>query len=172
VGSATVVAVAVWSTSRMAMLLLLLLPAGLVLTLGLVGYGFGSLAGECVPGADRQRGLRSLAALTGAVSAAVYTWGLLIVAGTVLEAEDGGTSSSPLLPCREPVRWERALEVVDYTVDYVPLRFVCVMQDGGEYAAESVPGYVNPVVAAFALASAASASAAAFEGERRAREAR
>ncbi|MFF3460500.1 hypothetical protein ACFYXH_40730 [Streptomyces sp. NPDC002730] len=150
----------------MALLLVLVIPAGLISFCTLVGYGLGTLGRVGLRRADRQRWLRSSAALLGAVAAALYTWGLLHVAGSVLDAEDGGTGSSPLRPCRTPGQWERALSVVDYTVDYLPLRFVCETKDGGTYAAESVPGYVNPAVLGFALATAVSLGAAAFESER------
>jgi hypothetical protein len=152
----------------MVFLLLLLIPAGLVVPFALAGYGFGTLGRVGLRRADRQVWLRSVAALLGAVAAALYTWGLLLVTGAVLDAEDGGTDSSPLRPCRTPGQWERALSVVDYTVDYVPLRFVCETKGGGTYSAESVPGYVNPAVLGFALAAAVCVGAAALESEGRA----
>ncbi|HET6354119.1 hypothetical protein [Streptomyces sp.] len=66
--------------------------------------------------------------------------------------------------------WERALHGVDYTVDYLPLRFVCETNGGGSYAAESVPGYVNPAVLGSVPATAGCAGAAALESKRRAGE--
>ncbi|WP_327416298.1 hypothetical protein [Streptomyces sp. NBC_01233] len=144
----------------MVLLPLLLLPAAPVVTLGLLGYGFGTLG--------RPGRYRSVAALLGAVAAGFYTWGLLHVAGAVVGAQDGGASSSPLLPCRTPGQEERASKVVDYTVDYVPLRFVCETTGGGRYAAESVPGYVNPAVAGFALAGVVCGAAPALASGRRA----
>ncbi|MFE9636191.1 hypothetical protein [Streptomyces sp. NPDC006463] len=154
----------------MALLLLLLIPAGLVAAFGFFGYGLVTLGriGRRRTGPPVWQ--RGLAALLAGVAAAFYTWGLLHVAGAVVDAEDGGTDSSPLRPCRTPGQWERALTVVDYTVDYVPLRFVCETTGGGRYAAESVPGYVNPAVLGFALAAAVCAGAAAVGSERRARE--
>lgn len=143
----------------MALLLLLLLPALPLLTLGLLGYGIAPLR--------RRRWHRTLAALLGACAAGLYTWGLLHVAGAVLAAADGGAGSSPLLPCRSPGQEERASHVVDYTVDYVPLRFVCETTGGGSYAAESVPGYVNPAVLGFALAAAVCGGAGALGARRR-----
>ncbi|MGW1490559.1 hypothetical protein [Streptomyces sp. NPDC002402] len=154
----------------MVMQLLLFIPVGLVAAFAFVGYGFGSLGRAGHRRAGREVWLRSLAAILGAVAAALYTWGLLHVAGAVLDAEDGGADSSPLRPCRTPGQWERALRVVDYTVDYVPLRFVCETKGGGSYAAESVPGYVNPAVLSSVLAAAACAGAAALESKRRAGE--
>ncbi|WP_404956536.1 hypothetical protein [Streptomyces sp. 147326] len=85
----------------------------------------------------------------------------------MVEAEDGGASSSPLLPCRTPGQEERASKVVGYTVDYVPLRFVRETTGGGRYAAESVPGYVNPAVAGFALAGVVCGAAPAPASGRR-----
>jgi hypothetical protein len=153
----------------MVLLLLLFIPAGLVTAFAFVGHGFATLGRFGLRRAGREVWFRCLASFLGAVAVALYTWGLLLVAGAVLEAEDGGTDSSPLRPCRTPGQWERALTVVDYTVDYVPLRFVCETTDGGSYVAESVPGYVNPAVLGFALAATGCAGAAAFEPERRAR---
>ncbi|MFF4431549.1 hypothetical protein ACFYZ4_20545 [Streptomyces sp. NPDC001513] len=143
----------------MALLLLLLIPAAPVVALGLLGYGVATLG--------RRGRHRNVAALLGAVAAGLYTWGLLHVAGAVVEAEDGGASSSPLLPCRTPGQEERAAKVVDYSVDYVPLRFVCETTGGGSYAAESVPGYVNPAVAGLTLAAAVCAVVPALVSGRR-----
>ncbi|WP_328927622.1 hypothetical protein OG429_25745 [Streptomyces sp. NBC_00190] len=154
----------------MALLLLLLIPAGLVAAFGLFGYGLVTLGRTGRRRTGRPVWKRGLAALLAGVAAAFYTWGLLYVAGAVVDAEDGGTDSSPLRPCRTPGQWERALTVVDYTVDYVPLRFVCETTGGGRYAAESVPGYINPAALGFALAAAVCAGAAALESERRVRE--
>ncbi|MEU7724435.1 hypothetical protein AB0B78_04165 [Streptomyces sp. NPDC040724] len=144
----------------MVLLLLLLVPAAPLVTLGLLGYGLGTLG--------RRGRYRSAAALLGAAAAGFYTWGLLHVAGTVVSAEDGGASSSPLLPCRTPGQEERASKVIDYSVDYVPLRFVCETTGGGRYAGESVPGYVNPAVAVFALAALVCGAAPALVSGRRA----
>lgn len=148
------------------MLLLLLIPAGLVLPFALVGYGLGTLGRIGLARADRRVWLRSAAALLGAAAATLYAWGLLIVGLTVLEAEDGGAGSAPLRPCRTPGQWERSSSVVDYTVHYVPLRFVCETKDGGTYTAESVPDHVNPAVLGLALAAAVCVGVAALESER------
>ncbi|MBH1935584.1 hypothetical protein I5Q34_15110 [Streptomyces sp. AV19] len=150
------------------MLLLLFILFGPAAAVGLLFYGLGALVRGGLRRADRRVWLRSLAALLGAGAAALYTWGLLFIAGAVVEAEDGGADSSPLRPCRTPGHWQRALRVVDYKVDYVPLRFVCKTEGGGSFDAESVPGYVNPAVLGFALAAAVSAGAAVYESERRA----
>ncbi|MFJ4987540.1 hypothetical protein ACIP9H_27520 [Streptomyces sp. NPDC088732] len=153
------------------MVFLLLVPAGLIAVLGLAGYGLGTLGRSGVRGAGREVRLKSGAALLGACAVAMYTWGLMHVAGAVIEAEDGGTDSAPLRPCRSPGPWDRALHVVGYRVEYVPLGFVCETKDGGSYTAASVPGYVNPAAVGFALGAVVCAGAAAVESERRARKA-
>ncbi|OIJ64381.1 hypothetical protein WN71_029500 [Streptomyces mangrovisoli] len=150
------------------MLLLLFIPAGVVLTCFFIGYGLGSIGRVGVRAADRRMWLRTAGALLGAVAVALYTWGLLCVAGAVLDAEDGGTDSSPLRPCRTPGQSERALTVVDYSVAYVPLRFVCETDDGGSYTADSVPPHLNPAVLGAGLAAAGCALAAAWDQERHA----
>ncbi|MBO4253216.1 hypothetical protein [Streptomyces griseorubiginosus] len=146
--------------------LLLLLPAGLILGFGLAGYGFGALGRVGPRRADRRLWMRSVAALLAAGAVALYTFGLLLVALAVLDAEDGGTDSSPLRPCRTPGQGERALHVVDYTVSYAPLQFVCETTGGGTYAATTVPGCLNPAVLGLALASAACAGTATLRTRR------
>jgi hypothetical protein len=94
-----------------------------------------------------QRGWQRMAALlacSGAVS--LYVWGMLHVLGAVLQAEDGGTASSPLGPCREAGD-QLASRVVGYDVGYAWLRFDCQLSDGGTYTTSAVPGYVNPAAA-------------------------
>ena len=102
--------------------------------------------------------LRKLATVAGLAAFALYLWGLLCVLGALVQAEDGGADSSPALPCRttngqvDGPEDPRAAQVVDYSVDFVPLRFVCEMTGGGSYVTETVPGYVNPAVYGLALA--------------------
>ena len=98
--------------------------------------------------------LRKLAIVAGLAAFALYLWGLLHIVGALLEAEDGGTGSSPLQPCRT-TGWQydkKVQSVTDYSVDFVPLRFVCETSDGGSYVANTVPGYVNPAVFGLVLA--------------------
>ncbi|MBK3573716.1 hypothetical protein JHN63_07770 [Streptomyces sp. MBT65] len=92
--------------------------------------------------------LRKLAGAAGLVAFALYLWGLLNVMGALLEAGDGGTDSAPPRPCRTANRQydQRVLSVTDYSVDFVPLRFVCKTKDGGSFVSGTVPGYVNPAV--------------------------
>jgi hypothetical protein len=96
--------------------------------------------------------LRTLAIVAGLAAFALYLWGLLHVLGALVQAEDGGANSSPILPCRTTNGQEggpedpRAAQVVDYSVEFVPLRFVCEMTGGGSYVTDTVPGYVNPAL--------------------------
>ncbi|GGR88857.1 hypothetical protein GCM10010252_29650 [Streptomyces aureoverticillatus] len=138
----------------MLFLLLLLALAGLIAVFGFVGYGCGTLGRVGLRRADRETWLRSCAALLCAAAVALYTLGLLGVAGAVMTAEDGGTDSAPIRSCRTPGWQERTAAdgIVGYTVDYVPLRFLCETNDGGSYATGAVPGYVNPAAFGFALA--------------------
>ncbi|MFI0511998.1 hypothetical protein RKD19_005102 [Streptomyces canus] len=112
------------------------------------------------------RRLRGLAVSAGLVALAVYAWGLLHLAGAVLEAEDGGAGSAPLLPCRGNAQ---AVHVSDYSVGFLPLSFDCELTGGGSYSAGAIPGYVNPVALGSALAAAACAIAAAYTTELRLR---
>ncbi|MFJ9246962.1 hypothetical protein [Streptomyces sp. NPDC101776] len=92
--------------------------------------------------------LRKLAGAAGLVAFALYLWGLLNIMGALLEVGDGGNDSSPLRPCRT-ADWQydqRVLSVTGYSVDFVPLRFVCKTKDGGSFVSGTVPGYVNPAV--------------------------
>jgi hypothetical protein len=98
--------------------------------------------------------LRKLAGAAGLAAFALYLWGLLHIMGALLEVGDGGTDSSPLRPCRTDGRQydKKVLSVTDYSVDFVPLRFVCEQSDGGSYVSDTVPGYVNRAVGGLTLA--------------------
>jgi hypothetical protein len=111
---------------------------------------------------------RQLATAAGLAALALDLWGLLPLMGAIMSAEDGGTDSSPLVPCR-PANWwydEKALSVTGYSVDFVPLRFVCETKGGGSFVADAVPGYVNPGVVVLALVAVGCRGAALFQGER------
>ncbi|WP_031090915.1 hypothetical protein [Streptomyces sp. NRRL WC-3549] len=152
----------------MASLLLLLVPLGIIVALGLAGYGFGTLGRVGVREAGRALRFRCGAAVLGAVAVALYTWGMLHLVGATMDAEDSGTASAPMRSCRtaDEARWYRS---VDYRVEYIPLRFVCETSDGGSYASDAVPGYIGPAVPAFALAAVGCGGAALVESDRRAR---
>ncbi|WPO69758.1 MULTISPECIES: hypothetical protein [unclassified Streptomyces] len=136
---------------------------------GLAGYGFGRLGARGVRGWDRPVVLRSLAALFGAAAAAVYTWGLLCVALTVLDAEDGGAGSAPVRPCAEADAQAWGAAAVDYRVEYLPVRFVCETGDGRSHATDDVPGYVTPAAVGAGLTAAVLAVSAGWVSQARAR---
>jgi hypothetical protein len=97
----------------------------------------------------------------------VYVWGLLHLAGAVLEAEDGGTDSAPIPPpCRGN---DQVVHVIDYSVGYLPLSFDCEMTGGGSYTAEVIPSYVNPAAVGLALAAVGCAVSSAYVAELRLR---
>ncbi|MFD0315244.1 hypothetical protein [Streptomyces flavalbus] len=125
-------------------------------------------------GAGSGRALKRVAVGAGAGAVLVYLWGLLYVGGAVLDAEDGGASSSPIRPCREgdgPIGpSDRAFHVIDYSVSWLPLRFTCETTDGGGYDSGEVPSYVNPAVAVLGLMGGGSAVAAGYRTELRARK--
>ena len=110
--------------------------------------GFGAVRKN--RGNPRQDWLRMAALLAGSGAVSVYVWGILHVTWAVMEAEDGGTDSSPLIPCREA-----GVPIIDhvrgYDVDFVPLRFQCQLDDGSAYTTSAVPAYVNPAAALLGL---------------------
>ncbi|WP_217254196.1 hypothetical protein [Streptomyces sp. AC602_WCS936] len=161
------------------MILLLLLVVAVV-TAVLVSRGAGTYprrprteaAPRGVP-APRKPGapFRVLAGVAGGAAALLYLWGLVCVGFAVMEAEDGGTGSAPLRPCRADAPPELAGRIVDYSVSYLPLGFRCETADGDGYDSADIPGYVNPGVAVLALAAVAGAVAAGYTTELRARAA-
>ena len=119
---------------------------------------------------NRRRGpagwLKAGALLAFGAAIGMYTWGLAYVGTAVLEAEDGGTESSPLIPCRGEADHAIVERVIDYKVGWVPLRFECHLLGGGSYVTSSVPGYVNPVVALLGVAGVACIVSSAVIAER------
>ncbi|WP_328437169.1 hypothetical protein OHA71_07900 [Streptomyces sp. NBC_00444] len=144
----------------MSLLLCLLLVLGAVAA-GVAFYAKGMTA---VWKGGLTHSLRGLAFVVAASAAAIYAWGMLYVAGAVLEAEDGGTDSSPIRPCRTGV-YERDYWIDDYQVWYVPVRFVCHRRDGTTYD-EGVPGYVNPVLVGLTVTGVSLAVGAGFVDRR------
>ncbi|WP_031047573.1 hypothetical protein [Streptomyces sp. NRRL F-5650] len=150
--------------------LLLVVVVAVVTAVGLTGHGVSVLAARRERGPGPGPVLHALAALAGAAAVAAYAWGLLHVTGAVMES-NGGASSAPAPPCRGHGNEERARHVVDQSVSFVPLGFVCETADGGEYTSGDVPGYVNPATAVLALTAVASAVGAGCAAESRARAA-
>ncbi|MER7604793.1 hypothetical protein [Nocardioides sp. NPDC127503] len=95
-----------------------------------------------VPGAA----LRALGLLAGGLALGTYAWGLVHVAGTWMDAADGGTSSSPPPPCRDHLDKARALQVSGYDLDVIPPGFSCELTDGTSVEIPVVPGYITPAV--------------------------
>jgi hypothetical protein len=152
--------------------LLLLMAAAFITAVVLLGRGFGALGRHGIRRSGPGVLLRGLACVAGGAALVLYVWGMLHVALAILDAEDGGTDSAPIRPCRTAGWVERERSdggIVDYTVDYIPLRFVCETQGGGSYAPDRVPGYLNPAVLGIGLTAVGLAVAAALESEYRAR---
>jgi hypothetical protein len=152
------------------LVLLLAVVVAVVSAVGLTGHGASVLAARRARGPGPGPALHALAAFAGGAAVAAYAWGLLHVTGAVL-ASNGGAGSAPAPPCRMPGYEERALHVIDQSVSFLPLGFVCETTDGGDYTSDDVPGYVNSATAALALTAVASAVAAGYASELRARAA-
>lgn len=110
--------------------------------------------------------LRMAALLAGSGAVSLYVWGMLHVLYAVTEAEDGGTNSSPLRPCREAGE-QIVSHVNGYDVGYVPLRFDCQLDDRTTYTTSTVPGYVNPATALLGLTAVTCRILAAKHANRR-----
>ncbi|MGW7438584.1 hypothetical protein [Streptomyces sp. NPDC054849] len=149
----------------MAYFLLLLVPAGLILPLVFAGRAVRVLArAGGSRRADSEAWLRTVGFAQVAIAVGVYAWGLLHVTGAVLSAEDGGTNSTPIPPCRTPGWEHRAEGIAGYRVQYVPLRFVCETDDVGDYTT-SVPDLVNPVSFLLGLGAAVCFAVAALNSD-------
>lgn len=163
--------------------LLLLALVAVVTAVALAGHGAQTLTrrtdghtrpGNAGPGPGRSAPgarLRVLAGFAGAAAVVLYAWGALCVAWAVMAAEDGGTGSAPLAPCRTTEHPELSARIVGYSVSYLPLRFRCETADGDGYASDEVPGWVTPGAVALALTAVGSAVAAGYATELRARAA-
>lgn len=157
----------------MAWLSLLFFVIAAITAVALTGHGFGLLADRGVRRSGLPVILRGVAALTGAAAFALYAFGLLGVIGAIMTAQDGGTDSAPPQSCRTAGWWERheqGIEIVDWSVSYVPLGFVCETSDGGSYDNGDVPGYVNPAALGLALTAAGCAVGSGYATELRARK--
>lgn len=88
----------------MLFLLVMLLVVVLSITAcALLGRGCGSLAEKGLRRTSLPKALRGFASISGAGAVAVYAWGLLGVAGAIMEAEDGGRTRRPIGPAVRPV---------------------------------------------------------------------
>lgn len=112
--------------------------------------------------------LQAVALFAAAAAIGMYAWGLGFVGSAVLEAEDGGTDSSPLRPCRGEADAETVARVTGYQVGFMPLRFECQLEGGGSYTTSSVPTYVNPATVALTLLAIAFGVISVTVGQRQA----
>ncbi|MGW6023883.1 hypothetical protein [Streptomyces sp. NPDC055099] len=87
---------------RRTVVVFLVILIGVIVGAGLVGYGFSAFARRDSGPARLGAVLRGLAALTAAVAVGLCVWGALHVAGAVVAAADGGTSSSPVREAGAP----------------------------------------------------------------------
>ncbi|MEU3602378.1 hypothetical protein ABZ714_27210 [Streptomyces sp. NPDC006798] len=138
-----------------ALFLLLVIPVGGGVAVTLTGYGIGTLVDSFRARHRTAARLRALAGLCWGAAAVVYTYGAVLLALSVLSAEDGGTNSSPPPPCWDvPGHREDLERVAGYSLDFLPLRFDCDLTGGGSYDAGAVPGIVNAGAGALTLSGA------------------
>lgn len=119
------------------------------------------------PGRPRRGWQRTAALLACSGAVSLHVWGMLHVLGAVSQAEDGGTGSSPLGPCREAGD-QIASHVVGYDVGYGWLGFDCKLSDGSRYTTSVVPGYVNPATALLGVTALVLVAVPAQRADRRA----
>ncbi|MEU3494380.1 hypothetical protein ABZ747_12920 [Kitasatospora cineracea] len=133
----------------------------LLLFLVLVPVFFGTLVALLVRSgraAFDRRWERLLALLLSGAALLVLGLVLLHLAGAVFTAEEGGTDSSPMRPCRIPGK--PAEHVIDYRIDLVPaVGFSCVLTDGSSYGTDEVPAHLTPLAAGLGLLAAGARSA-------------
>ncbi|WP_431676841.1 hypothetical protein [Kitasatospora sp. KL5] len=112
--------------------------------------------------------LRALAVVAASGAVVAYAYGLGQVGLDAMDADSGGADSAPPWPCRG-VGMEKAREVDDYRVGFVPLRFMCHRRSGTVYTTSTVSAWVNPAAAVFGTAAAGLAVGARALAERSAR---
>jgi hypothetical protein len=138
--------------------------AAVALTVFLVGKGIG----VALPGHERWSGWRRpLVAVFFACAASAtvfYSLGVLTLMMTVSTAQDGGADSAPL-PYDHPCRIHLT-GAVDYQVQFLTLRTLCVMEDGKRIAVDDVPQEVRMGAAASVVAAAVSAGAVGVTSRR------
>jgi hypothetical protein len=133
----------------LALFLFLGFLGGMIIALVLIfcGIVLGALRGRH----SRSLRLQAVALVAAAAAIGMYAWGLGSVGSAVLQAEDGGTDSSPLIPCRGEADAETVARVTGYQVGFMPPRFECSLSGGGSYTTSSVPTYLNPATVALSL---------------------
>ncbi|MEU3959184.1 hypothetical protein AB0F42_05080 [Streptomyces buecherae] len=123
-----------------------------------------------LPGGGRWTGWRRAAAAAAfacaATATAAYALGAVTLMLTVSAAQDGGADSAPF-PYDHPCR-AQLTGAVDYEVDFLTLRTVCVLADGERRAVRDVPRAVRTVAATSAVCAGALAGAVWAPGRTRA----
>lgn len=148
--------------------MILFVPAVFLGALALIVFFLLRGLSAALPGDSRWSGWRRVAVVPTAVCAATatgaYALGVILLLLTMTVAEDGGTDSAPF-PYNHPCR-EQLTGAVDYEVDFLTLRTVCVMDDGARTTVDDVPQGVRLTAAASAAGAAALAGVLLVSGGR------
>ncbi|ANP50092.1 hypothetical protein J2Z21_001207 [Streptomyces griseochromogenes] len=146
---------------------LLIFPAVLAVPVWVIAVAF-KLISVAAPGRRpdwRQDLLRWSVWMTGSGAVILYVLGAGAV-GLAVHESSSGADSTPSQECRDDYR---ADHLVGQTASYVPLRFDCVLDDGGTYPSSPAYAWINALVAALGLATIALVVAKGYGAERRAR---
>lgn len=146
---------------------LLCIPALFAVPVWLIVVAF-KLVSVALPGRRpdwRSDLLRWSARMTGSGAVILYVLGAGAVALSVHESSSGA-DSTPAHECRDDYR---ADHLVGQTASWLPLRFDCVLDDGGTYPSSPAYFWINTLVAVLGLASIALVVANGYAAERRAR---
>ncbi|MGW8669560.1 hypothetical protein [Streptomyces niveus] len=136
--------------------MILFVPAVLLGALALIVFFLLRGLAAVLPGGRQWSGWRRVtvvpAFVCAATATAAYSMGVVILLLTMTVAEDGGTDSAPF-PYNHPCR-EQLTGAVDYEVDFLTLRTVCVMEGGARRTVDDVPQGVRVTAAASAAGAA------------------
>ncbi|MEV0226618.1 hypothetical protein [Streptomyces sp. NPDC050704] len=132
--------------------MLLLVPVTFLAALAVVIFFLLRCLGVALPGNRHWSGWRRVVVAAAFACAAMatgfYALGAINLMSTVAVAQDGGADSAPFPadhPCRVQLKG-----AVDYDVQFLTLRTVCVMGDGERRAVDDVPQAVRVTAAASA----------------------
>lgn len=132
------------------------IPVVLLAAIAMVMLFLVQCLGVVLPGNRHWSGWRRVvvaaAFACAATATASYSLGAVLLMSTVAVAQDGGAASAPFPynhPCRTQLKG-----AVDYDVQFLTLRTVCVMEDGERRAVDDVPQGVRVTAAASAACAA------------------